>query len=182
MKAFGILSIFFVLFTTGLSSESGEFQDLIAEKAKIKAEIETKSPPGQVIFAAQSVTPKLTPSATKVIEAVEIVATPTPEPKPRKSKRDDHHEKDQESDDEEEEKPVSKQKKDNRRKSNKKDKKSSSESNESDDEGTDDVDELPKRLFRPRFRAESSANAIKMFSSTTLLVTLSISLMAVYLI
>lgn len=183
MKLFGTLSIFFVLLSTVLSSESGDFQDLIEEKARIKAEIETKPSPGHVIFAAVSVTTKLKPSATKVIEEANVSSTPTPtpQPKPKQSNRDDHNGKDQELDDEEEEIQVSKKKKDTR-KSNKKDKKSSSDSKDSDDEGSDDVNELPKRLFRPRFRAESSANTIKMFSSTTLFVTLSISLMAVYLI
>lgn len=189
MKPFSILSILFVLVSTVLSSESGEFNELMQEKARIKAEIETKPSPGEVIFAAHSVVSKATPSATKVVEAVEVVATPTSEPKPRKSKKDEHKdEKEKEKadesdgDEDEEEKQVSKKKKDNRKISKKDKKSSSSESNDSDDEEKDDVNGLPKRLFRPRFRADSSANTIKMFFSTTLIITLSISLIAFYLI
>lgn len=192
MKTIGIVSLFFALLSVILSSESGDYNELMEEKARIKAIIETKPTPGRVIFVAHSVEPKMPPSATKVaaefeaVEAVEATATPTHEPKPRKSKKDDHQdekkkEKDDESEEEEEEKSVSKKKKETRILNKKGKKSSSSESNESDEE-QDNVNGLPKRLFRPRFRADSSADTVKMFSSTTFLMALSISLLAVYFI
>jgi outer membrane biosynthesis protein TonB len=189
MKTIGIVSLFFALLSVILSSESGDYNELMEEKARIKAIIETKPTPGRVIFVAHSVEPKMPLSATKVaaeFEAVEATATPTHEPKPRKSKKDDHQdekkkEKDDESEEEEEEKSVSKKKKETRITNKKGKKSSSSESNESDEE-QDNVNGLPKRLFRPRFRADSSADTVKMFSSTTFLIALSISLLAVYFI
>ena len=183
MKTFGIFSIFLTILSAVNASESYDFNILIEEKAKIRAELEivSKPSPGQLIFAVTSTVPKVpfaSPTTSNAIEAVaETKPTPTTESKPRKSKKDER-EKEEESD-EEDKSTVSKKTKDTR-KSVKKNKKSSNDT-ETEDNDADD-DELPKRLFRPRFRAENSADTLKAFTYPALLITLSVSLMTGFFI
>jgi hypothetical protein len=176
MKPFGIISIFLALFSSVIrASQSDDFINLMEEKARIKAEAEanSKPTPGQLIFAPSSVVPKQpTATPTKVVQAAieEIKTTPNSDRKSRKSKKEEREEEKSDGSDDEE------TTKEPKKKPTKKDKKiSKSEYNDDND----DENELPKRLFRPRFRAENSADALKSFSVSTLLATLSISLLAI---
>lgn len=180
MKSFGIFSIVVVLISTVLASESGDLNNLLEEKAKIKAEAEinnAKPTPGQLIHVGPNVSAKA-PAATKV-EAAEIISKPTVDPKPRKSKKDDHKDDNEDETADEDEKNTKKQGKDVP-KPGKKGKKSSNSFVSEDDSG--DSNELPKRLFRPRFRANNSAYAVKVFSSSTLFITLSVTFAAFFFI
>lgn len=159
-----VLSAFLVRIN---ASESGEFLELAIEKARIKAnleEIKVKPTPGQVIISVP-----IKPTQTEVVEQPEIhqLATTTPKPKKKDEKVVE------ESVDEEPKKNEDGKKKniDNKKKSS--GSSGSGDSNDHKKSKDDGSTELPKRLFRPRFRAESSAESI---SSSSILITLCISL------
>ena len=158
------------------ASESGDFMELVHEKARIKADIEeTKIKPtaGQLI-ASVPVKPTQTPKEA-VIGPTETATVSPPASKPKKKE-----EKVDESVDEEPKKNGSSskdpKKKDKKKISGTSDSTDSEDYNKSKNDGSD---ELPKRLFRPRFRAENSADSIK---HSSVIVALAVSLIGFYFI
>lgn len=147
-----LLLIFGVVFS--FASDTGDFYE---EKANGNGQNAPTA--GQVIFVASNI-PKLTqPTATEAPEAPsKPVATskPSSNETPSKSKK------------EEEVKEDTKPRKNPPKKGGK---------SPSPADNEDETNELPKRLFRPRFRAESSAEALKysivpIFISVLLAITL----------
>ena len=155
--------------------------ELVEEKARIKAdfdETKIKPTPGQLIVSVP-IKP-IRAAAEDSPESPQIV-TPTISPRTSKPQRKDV--KIEESVDNEVREEDSKKK----GKVDPKKKKSSSSSDSSAHSDSDDYkkskndgsDELPKRLFRPRFRAENSADSIK---SSSIGIAVVISLIGLYFI
>ena len=187
-----IFSIVFLVLSTINADESNDnditLPLLADEKAHIKAEngLPVSRPtPGQLIFMAS-------PTAKVTTEAVAVepeVTKPSPSSitQPRKSSKSDDSKKQIEdkpsSSEKEKEKPRKQTDLDESLDSDKKEEKPSKKSKSnprnpkkdtSNNITTDPEDELPKRLFRPRFRAESSAETIK----SSILITITLLLMA----
>lgn len=156
MRSLDILSLLFALISMVRGSYSDEFDNLALEKARIREE-GSKATPGQVIHSAS--TSSTIPAPTS-IQFSAPAHEPTETSKP--VKKDKRESKDEGSDDD---KPSKKNKIVNKKKKY---------------SGSDDEDgALPKRLFRPRFRAESSASVV---STSATLLTFTIALITLVFI
>lgn len=189
MNYLNILSFISILSALLINaSESGDFTELVEEKARIKADLEemkAKPTPGQLIFSAPTKPVAPVEAAGNEEPEIRIMATATAAPRASKpkNKKEEKHDESVDEEVKKEEDPKKKEKVDPKKK--KPSNSSSSESSDSDDHKKtkksveDGSDELPKRLFRPRFRAESSADSIK---SSYIMITLAISLLGLLLI
>lgn len=184
------LTIIFLILSIVHAGESVDFNKLAEEKARIKAENNDeastvhsgniKPTPGQLIFEN---TLRVTPTSETEVKSV-INPTPTAQSgnspksgdqkkqkkKEKKQSEVDNNNDDDDNDinDEEEDKPSNSSSSDKKNNKGRKKKSSDPDSSSSD---TKDSEELPKRLFRPRFRAESSAESLKI----SILITISLS-------
>lgn len=181
-----IIPLILIFITIACAGESVDFNRLAEEKARIKAANNPDHPagkptPGQLIFSK-------TVAPTPTIQSeVKKVATPSPSPQQRKSRKSDQK-KNPKQDQDEEDKRQDKENKSEDSKSKQSEEKSQSDNKNTNtknkkkssgsSDNSDDTEELPKRLFRPRFRAESSAESLKY----SIIITLSLSLLGILII